>query len=338
MNEFQSEMSLTSPKKESKVALLNEIRGGIQGIINEVAKKASDNKTAVETVHGVNSDVLDAVSNARSPVRPTSMEHLVEDEVDGYFHNSDVPMAQSVGGDYIRSSKNNRYRSPSHKHENSIQTGFGSPSLYKSPEAYGFISPPSNYSNKMRSPDQRQNYEDVHEQRVYRSPSGFNIGAERQGNVTDTAHFASPNRKYLPQDDHFYQDESNYDVQSLRSPNKIIPEQPLHTFSRDDLALLTEDLRVKFNDEIRRNNALFEKCNELQHENTSLRVASRKSSQQISYGTKENGQTSILRNAKGSNFNNSGVGGIDVLAELERLKQENEFLRKDTLRYLGKNH
>ena len=194
----------------------------------------------------------------------------------------------------------------------------------------------------MRSPSVKENYNDGYDQRDYRSPSGFDYGRNQKQNNNNlgvTGQFVSPNRasqKYLTQEEVFYQDEGHHNIEHLRSPNRMIPEQPLESFNRDDLAMLTEDLRQKLNDEIRRNNALFEKCNELNHENTSLRIASRKSSYQLD---NQNVSGPILGNVKASKFNSSGAGSnADLWAELDRLKQENEYLRKDTIKYLGKNH
>ena len=119
---------MSSPTRDTRAAQLNEIRGSIQGIINEVAKKATDNRTAVETVSSVNNEIIDVLSYSRSPHKQTStsMEHLIDPEDENYVPN--VALSQSVGPQEDR----NRFRSPNHNmsYQNN-NASFGSPIQYR---------------------------------------------------------------------------------------------------------------------------------------------------------------------------------------------------------------
>ena len=82
MGEFRTEQTLTSPSRDNRSSQKNEIMKSIEGIINDVAKKATDNRNAVESVQNVNSEIVDVLSNGRSPSRSaynrqTSMEQIM---------------------------------------------------------------------------------------------------------------------------------------------------------------------------------------------------------------------------------------------------------------------
>ena len=160
---------MSSPKKETRSSQMNDIRGSIQGIINEVAKKATDNRTAVETVSSINNEIIDVLSNNRSPLKQTSMEHLVDpEEVNDHMYNVDnVGLSQSVGpyDSRMRNNQNQyanptRYRSPSHNINNANENYYGSPMLNKSANRNEFASPSGTYGSaaKMRSPSQKLDY------------------------------------------------------------------------------------------------------------------------------------------------------------------------------------
>ncbi len=117
---------MSSPTRDTRAAQINEIRGSIQGIINEVAKKATDNRTAVETVSSVNNEIIDVLSYSRSPFKQasTSMENLIDPEDEKYYNVPNVALSQSVGPQENR----NSYRSPRHNmsYQNN-NASFGSP-------------------------------------------------------------------------------------------------------------------------------------------------------------------------------------------------------------------
>ncbi len=91
-----------------------------------MAKKATDNRTAVETVSSVNNEIIDVLSYSRNPLKQTStsMENLIDPEDEKYYNVSNVALTQSVGPQENR----NRYRSPGHNlpYQNN-NTSFGSP-------------------------------------------------------------------------------------------------------------------------------------------------------------------------------------------------------------------
>ena len=55
MNEFKTENTLGTPSRENRSAKKEDVMKNLEGIINSVAQKASENKNAVETVKNTNS-------------------------------------------------------------------------------------------------------------------------------------------------------------------------------------------------------------------------------------------------------------------------------------------